>query len=1046
MKTGFNKIFIALCLITFASPAFAVGSLILAYFGFTGAALTVGAFLINMVVSTVIAKTFFSPNQPSYGPAGDAPNPGNRQQVPPATDNKLPVVYGSAYLGGVVTDLIISNDNQKLLYCLSLCEVTNTNDGQTPDVISFGDIYYAGKKVIFDSSGNNVIALLDESTGLQDTTVKGKIQIYLYSNGVNYPANTNVTANQITLNLNGDYYWDYNVKMSNCAFALIVLTYSISANVRGIAQTKFQVINSRTNTGDCIQDYLTNTRYGAALPISQVDVDSLNALTTYSNQLITYTPSTGGTAQKPRFKFNGTVDTARTIMANLQDMASCCDSLIRYNEITAQWGVIIQKSTYTVAMQLNDSNIISGISISPLDLANTYNVIETKFPDKVNQDAFNSVLFDLAVIEPSLLFPNEPVNKQAVSLPYTNNDVTAQLIAIRMLKSARDDLIVQCQIGYTGLQLDAGDIVEITNTNYGWTNKPFRLTKISQSFKDDGQITVQLTASEFNASVYDDASITEFTPADNSSIGSPMTFGTLFVPVVQSSFPEAVQPYFNIQLKTSSAGTIQYAELWYSAYANPTETQLIFLGTSEIQSNGTPWLPNTDLPLIQITGIPSGQWYFFTRMVNSIGSSPFSLHSILLNWNPRTYNYTNQYVAIAYADNASGLNFSLTPTDRLYYGVRNQADQNISLLYDDYTWYLADPDFGTNKFLLYTNRQSRKFSFAVGFAANAAGSGAFVPSQALLYDPSIWAALPPEKNIIDLDVRTGQLLISGTTSTGTGEIIVSNTNDGQFVASLNPFLNFGEGVVTYTINPATITIDRYGRVIGFVEPDNFYFTKNQFTATAGQTVFTPTARQPTYITGTDLIFKNGLLLKPTTDYTETSTTFTLTIAATLNDNIICISMRTLNGTGGSYASFTRNYVTLTDANTYTASGFTLNSGFEFLFLNGSALTDQDYDISDQTLINFPNLMTGELCVLQWTANNLGLPNTSAVNVSILTVIDQSTYTFNLDPNAFNLFMNGVLFNSTSDYTTSSTGYSLTTAPLVDTSIMLQQTFARVGAA
>jgi hypothetical protein len=43
-------------------------------------------------------------------------------------------------------------------------------------------------------------------------------------------------------------------------------------------------------------------------------------------------------------------------------------------------------------------------------------------------------------------------------------------------------------------------------------------------------------------------------------------------------------------------------------------------------------------------------------------------------------------------------------------------------------------------------------------------------------------------------------------------------------------------------------------------------------------------------------------------------------------------------------------------------------------------------------------------------------------------------------------MNGVLFNSTSDYTTSSTGYSLTTAPLVDTSIMLQQTFARVGAA
>ena len=96
-------------------------------------------------------------------------------------------------------------------------------------------------------------------------------------------------------------------------------------------------------------------------------------------------------------------------------MASCCDCLIKYNEITAQWGVIVQQPTYSVAMDLNDSNIVSAIQVTPIDLAGSYNVIECKFPDKSNQDSFNSATFDLAQIDPALLFPNEPVNKMSVS-------------------------------------------------------------------------------------------------------------------------------------------------------------------------------------------------------------------------------------------------------------------------------------------------------------------------------------------------------------------------------------------------------------------------------------------------------------------------------------------------------------------------------------------------------------------------------------------------------------------------------------------------------
>jgi len=319
MKLGYSKFAIASVLLTYAGSSFAIGMTIataLVTAGYLSATyVAVTAFAINMIVATVVAKAFFSPNQPSgdFG-AGSSPNPGNNQQVPPATDNKLPVVYGSAYVGGTITDLSITSDNQQLYYVISICEVTSTNAGQTPDTITFGNVYYGGKLVQFtNSTSSSITGLLDESTGIVDTTVAGRIEFYLYPNGFATPARGTGSAIQVMSNPNLVYKWDNTKLMSNCAFAIVKLTYSQSANVRGIEQTKFQVTNSRTNTGDCFYDYLINTRYGASIPLSQIDTASLTALTTYSNQSFAYTDANGNPATQPRFKFNGLIDTNRTI-------------------------------------------------------------------------------------------------------------------------------------------------------------------------------------------------------------------------------------------------------------------------------------------------------------------------------------------------------------------------------------------------------------------------------------------------------------------------------------------------------------------------------------------------------------------------------------------------------------------------------------------------------------------------------------------------------------------------------------------------------------
>ena len=1010
---------------------------------------SVVAFAINMVISSVISS-IFAPDPPGAGGTQSQPNPGNRQQAPPAGDNKLPLVYGTAYLGGVVVDMSITSDNQDIYWVMALCEVTNTETGETADTFTFGNVYWGGKKVVFNSTSQyQVDGLLDESTGeVQD--IKGYMDIYLYRNGSLNPSNSSFSAISV-MNTSGLVYkWADTKLMSNTVFAIIHMKYSQSRNLVSLNQTRIQVTNSRSAPGDCFLDYLSSTRYGAAIPLTQIDTASLTALNVYSNELITYTPYSGGTSAQKRFQFNGSLLTTTKIMVNIQNMANCCDCLVRYNEITSKWGVIVQSTAYTSVLDINNSNTIGGITVTPIDVSNTFNVIECKFPDGEEKDSFSTSTFDLAEIDPSLLFPNEPVNKQSVNLYLTNSNVSAQLIAIRLLKSSREDLQVQIEITYIGLELEAGDIVRVTNANYGWTNKLFRIIKVTQKISDTATVTAQLFLSEFNPAVYSDAAITSFTPSPNTGIGSPTTFGSIPAPVIVNEFPTAVNPAFSVRATTSSNGITQYAEIWYSAFSFPTSSQYIFAGTTAVNANGDPYGISVVMPDVQLFDIPQGNWYFFSRMVNALAKSNYSPASTLFEWRPSTYQFTNKYVAVAYADSITGTGFDLNPRNHDYYGVRNQSSTTISTTPSEYAWYFADPSFGTEYYLTYSNRTGRKISFDTGLADYAAGSGAFVPTVTSLFDPTIWSALEDGTNIIDLDLRTGQLINTGSTSVGTGELGIQNTSDGRMIAKLQQYLSFPGGAYTYTSSPSTLTIDIYGRVVGFDTPDSFYMTIDSFTATAGQTVFTPSTRDTGadgYITGQDLVFRNGILFNPTLDYTETATTVTLNTGADLNDDITIISFRSVNNsTGTSYASFSRNIIDVTSASTIIP-GFTLTSGYELLFNNGALMPEQDYDIVGGNITNFPDILTGKMTVIQWSPNNLGVPNGTPVNVSIFTVIGQDTYSFSFTTGALNIFMNGLLLLLGTDYTTTGTSsYTLSETPYTILTNMVNQTFARAGAA
>jgi hypothetical protein len=514
-------------------------------------------------------------------------------------------------------------------------------------------------------------------------------------------------------------------------------------------------------------------------------------------------------------------------------------------------------------------------------------------------------------------------------------------------------------------------------------------------------------------------------------------------------------------------------------------------------------------------------------MVNSLVTSDFSPASNLLQWRPTTFQFDARYLSIAYADNVNGGGFSLNPRNKQYYGLYNQDSTTPSTTAGDYKWYLADPLFGTNIFLTFINYSNRRFGFDTDFATYAGGTdefgsgGAFVPTTTSKFDFRIWSALPDGTNVIDLDKATGQTIVTGMPSASEGQISVRNTPDGQLVAELAEFLTFPDGGSTFTSSAATITVDKFGRVVGFSPPDNFYYNYDTFTATSGQTVFTPTARGAGYITGQDLIFKNGLLLDPT-EYTETSTTFTLSVGATLNDVITCISMKAIAGgdtytninitvaststntvvwnnssmpyqlidvgdkitfansgtptqytvtsvnygtrtitfstnptvsagaiiykyraSGSSYRVFSRWDFDLINANSYTPTTWRIHSAFELIYLNGTVVNEQDYDISSNSIVNMPAVANGKMSAIQFSENNLTTPAGNVSNVVAYTG-SNVTYSFNFNVLSFNLYGNGCLFRPITDYTTATNSYTLTTIPILG-SILVQQNFASVGA-
>ena len=560
---------------------------------------------------------------PSKNETAPEPDKGVRLQLDPSPDNQIPVLYGEAYFGGNITDAVLSNDYKKMTYCLTLAEATQQklSDGNYTGFI-FKGVYLNNNRVVFKSDGFTVDYTLDAS-GNQDISFRDLIKIYFYVNGPLQPQTYTGTTPQSYTVMPGWNSTDY--PMTDLIYAIVEVTYNKDKNVTGLPDCIFHVDTNMKKPGDVLVDYMISTTYGAGIDPSQLDSSFID-LNNYADAGFTYTSKTNQSVTSP-ITINGLIDTTQPVLDNMKKLAEAANAWISYDTTAGLWRVIINQAGSSIAT-FTDSNIIGDISISGTSLTQLNSAADVKYQ---NTDILDKTDFVKIEIPEADLYANEIGKTIEITLPYTNSQVVAAKVGLVQLKQGRVDKIIRFKSDYSYIDLKAGDLISVTTSVYGFTNKVFRIITIAESFDDDGILSMDITALEYDADVYT-YDITEYDVETDGGILGIGSIGKPNTPTVTKT-EQANVPKIVINGVVPS-GVVDVLEYWITFDTTVSEANRNYIKIGQYTNPSGATLTQGTTYSYTYTGLQQSNFYCKIRGANSITVGPYSDPSGLIAYVP----------------------------------------------------------------------------------------------------------------------------------------------------------------------------------------------------------------------------------------------------------------------------------------------------------------------------------------------------------------------------------------------------------------------------
>lgn len=439
---------------------------------------------------------------------GDTSDPGTTIQLPPATDNRLPILYGQAFTSGPIFDAAISNQNQTMTYCIALSEETQTG------TFSCSQVFMNDVELIF--SGNTVISHRDPNQSTA-TSYAGNVRVNIYQGGsagsdVIFPTSGTGSSTAATAIVP---HWGVNHTANAMVYAVLQIDYDAENGLAGLPQMTFKMNNTLNNPGDVLHDYLTSDRYGAGLTTAQIDVDTFTGTANtqmkgYADELVAYTNKANVSTTNKRYQINGMLSTFDVCTNNIDKICQASATFFTFNPKKGKFAAIPNRALSSTELAnclvYNDDNIVSKIDISSTELYSLYNGVEVSFADQNRKDQTNTIQVNTPSGDRNA---NEPDNVLTYTLDMVNDNVRAERLANIDLNQSRVGTVIQFASDFSGIQSDVGDVIKVTNSLYGWTDKLFRVMRVTEQQTPEGMVTAQISALEYSADYYTNPVSTE---------------------------------------------------------------------------------------------------------------------------------------------------------------------------------------------------------------------------------------------------------------------------------------------------------------------------------------------------------------------------------------------------------------------------------------------------------------------------------------------------------------------------------------------------------
>lgn len=332
-------------------------------------------------------------------------------------------------------------------------------------------------------------------------------------------------------------------------------------------------------------------------------------------------------ATTQRYKFNGVISTDKTVMQNLETMCSAANTWLSYDVHTGKWAFIINKLEDSIA-SFNDSNIIGGINISSTGLTDLYNSVKVEFPHIDLNDQRDFIRDEIPTAD---RYTYEPPSELDIQFDILNDPVQAELIGLIELKQSRIDKVIQFNTDFPYLGLKAGDVIDITASMYGFTNKKFRVITVVEQDTAEGAINLAVTALEYDESVYATDNLTRYDRTTSNGIASIGGIGQPGVPTV-NKYELNARPRLLIET-LSPQGIVEYMEAWIATTTQAAfEDKYKLLATTKAPST-QPWEYGTEVKF-DCDGVTTGDYHIKVRGCNSTTTGPFSDPTGVINYVP----------------------------------------------------------------------------------------------------------------------------------------------------------------------------------------------------------------------------------------------------------------------------------------------------------------------------------------------------------------------------------------------------------------------------